>query len=103
MHGTFFQYSMFSGLNKSEIGSNADFFLPCYSIELNETFDFTWFNLNQFCSFQLFSRVRLFGTPWTTARQASLSITNSWSLLKLMSIVGCHLWGHTESDTTEAT
>ena len=47
MHGTFFQYSMFSGLNKSEIGSNADFFLPCYSIELNETFDFTWFNLIQ--------------------------------------------------------
>ena len=27
-------------------------------------------------------------TPWTTARQASLSITNSWSLLKLMSILG---------------
>ena len=33
-----------------------------------------------------FSRVRLFVTPWITARQASLSITNSWSLLKLMSI-----------------
>ena len=34
-----------------------------------------------------FSRsVRLFATPWTAARQASLSITNSWSLLKLMSI-----------------
>ena len=30
--------------------------------------------------------VRLFATPWTAARQASLSITNSWSLLKLMSI-----------------
>ena len=29
---------------------------------------------------------RLFATPWTTARQASLSITNSWSSLKLMSI-----------------
>ena len=28
----------------------------------------------------------LFATPWTAARQASLSITNSWSLLKLMSI-----------------
>ena len=27
-----------------------------------------------------------FATPWTAARQASLSITNSWSLLKLMSI-----------------
>jgi len=30
--------------------------------------------------------VRLFVTPWTAARQASLSIANSWSLLKLMSI-----------------
>ena len=33
-----------------------------------------------------FSLVRLFETPWTAAHQASLSITNSWSLLKLMSI-----------------
>ena len=33
-----------------------------------------------------FSRVQLFATPWTAARQASLSITNSWSLLRLMSI-----------------
>ena len=33
-----------------------------------------------------FSRVRLFATPWTAAHQASLSITNSWSLLKVMSI-----------------
>jgi len=40
----------------------------------------------QFCSVQLFSRVWLFATPWTVARQASLSITNSQSLLKLMSI-----------------
>ena len=32
------------------------------------------------------SRVQLFETPWTIARQASLSISNSWSLLKLMSI-----------------
>ena len=31
---------------------------------------------------QLLSRVRLFVTPWTAARQASLSITNSQSLLK---------------------
>ena len=32
------------------------------------------------------SRIRLFATPWTAPCQASLSITNSWSLLKLMSI-----------------
>ena len=35
---------------------------------------------------QSLSRVQLFATPWTTARQASLSITNSWSLPKLISI-----------------
>ena len=35
---------------------------------------------------QLFSRVRLFATQWTVTHQASLSITNSWSLLKLMPI-----------------
>ena len=34
----------------------------------------------------MLSRVQLFATPWTAARQASLSIINSWSLLKLMSI-----------------
>ena len=33
-----------------------------------------------------FSRVRRFAAPWTAAHQASLSITNSWSLLKLMSV-----------------
>ena len=37
-------------------------------------------------SVQSLSRVRLFATPWIAARQASLSITNSRSLLKLMSI-----------------
>ena len=36
----------------------------------------------QFSSVQLLSRVRLFATPWTAARQASLSITNSRSSLK---------------------
>ena len=40
----------------------------------------------QFSSVQSLSRVRLFATPWIAARQASLSITNSWSSLRLMSI-----------------
>ena len=40
----------------------------------------------QVSSVQLLSRVQLFETPWTAAHQASLSITNSQSLLKLMSI-----------------
>ena len=37
-------------------------------------------------SVQSLSCVQLFATPWTAARQASLSNTNSWNLLKLMSI-----------------
>ena len=41
---------------------------------------------NQLSSVQLLSRVQLFAIPWTAARQASLSITNSRSLLKLVSI-----------------
>ena len=50
-----------------------------------------WRREEAFCtpmisSVQSLSRVQLFATPWTAARQASLYITNSWSLLKLMSI-----------------
>ena len=44
-------------------------------------------SLDQFSSVQSLSRVQLFATPWTTAHQASLSITNSWSPPKPMSIV----------------
>ena len=40
----------------------------------------------EFSSVQSLSRVWLFVTPWITARQASLSITNSWSSLKFTSI-----------------
>ena len=39
-----------------------------------------------FSSVQLLSRVQLFVTPWTAAHQASLSISNSWSLLRLTSV-----------------
>ena len=42
--------------------------------------------MSQFSSAQSLSRVQLFATPWTAARQASLSITNSRSSLKLTSI-----------------
>ena len=41
---------------------------------------------HQFSSVQSLSHVQLSATPWTTAHQASLSVTNSRSLLKLMSI-----------------
>ena len=49
-------------------------------------------------SVQSLSHVQLFATPWTAARQASLSITNSWSSLRLTSIDS---WGCKELDMTE--
>ena len=48
----------------------------------------------QFRSVQSLSHVRLFATPWTAARQASLSITNSLSLLTLMSIKSVMPFNH---------
>ena len=55
-------------------------------------------NLVVFSSVQLFSHVRLFATPWTTAHQASLSITNSWGLLN-----SCPLgwWWHPTISSSE--
>ena len=47
---------------------------------------YPWGVSQSFQSVQSLSRVRLFATPWIAAHQASLSITNSQSLLKLMSI-----------------
>ena len=47
---------------------------------------FSHFPVVLFSSVELLSRVRLFVTPWTAAHQASLSITNSWSPPKPMSI-----------------
>ena len=47
---------------------------------------YIYFKYNIFSSVQLCSCVQLFVTPWTAARQASLSITDSQSLIKVMSI-----------------
>ena len=44
---------------------------------LNEKCNYSF--LNQFCSDQSLSDAQLFATPWTAARQASLSMTNSWA------------------------
>ena len=48
----------------------------------------------QFSSVQSLSPVPPFATPWTAALQASLFITNSWSLLKLMSIESTMPFSH---------
>ena len=47
-----------------------------------------WYDVKwcAFSSVQLIRHVQLLATPWTAACQASLSITNSWSLVKLMSV-----------------
>ena len=59
----------------------------------NFTFTFTFTKL-QFSSVQSLTRVQLFATPWITACQASLSITNSRSLFKLMSIESVMPFSH---------
>ena len=72
------------------------FFLPSPSIMmLTHIIHLTIFYNNVICvcytpvlnltSVQSLSPVQLFATPWTAAHQASLSITNSWNLLRLMS------------------
>ena len=48
----------------------------------------------QFSSVQSLSHVRLFASPWTAARQTSLSITNTWSSLKFTSIESEMLSSH---------
>ena len=58
---------------------------------LSETINQDDLPIIQFSSIQSFSRVQLFVTPWTAACQASLSIPNSQSLPKLMSVeTWCH-------------
>ena len=56
--------------------------MQTYAIYIN-TYKMIFYSIS---SVQSFSHIQLFGTPWTVVRQASLSITNSQSLLKLMSI-----------------
>ena len=54
----------------------------------------TWWGRWMFSSVQTLNRVRLCATPWTAAHQASLAITNSWSLVKPMSIESVMLSNH---------
>ena len=55
---------------------------------------YLFYRLVQFSSLHLLSRVQLFVTPWTAACQASLSITSSWSLVKIMSVKSVMLSNH---------
>ena len=62
-------------------------FAVCFFIVISDGYiSKNWNKCVWFSSIQSLSHVQFFVTPWTAARQASLSITNSWSLLKLMCI-----------------
>ena len=65
---------------------SAVFMLYCFQSHTTFTLQLLYIASVQFNSVQSLSRVWLLATPWTAAHQASLSITNSWSSLKLMSI-----------------
>ena len=69
---------MSSGLAFTKANTHAQVLMEGYHI----TFMFCYQYIS---SFQLLNCVQLVATPWTAACQASMSITNSWSLLKLMS------------------
>ena len=75
----------------------------CYDLQLIQSFSSItvhckhmgyWFKVPRSSSVQSLNRVRLFANPWITARQASLSITNSRSSLRLTSIQSVTLSSH---------
>ena len=68
------------------ISSVCYYFLIIVKTVLKPSYPQSHFSSVQFSSVQLLSRVRLFAPLWMAACQASLFITNSWSLLRLVSI-----------------
>ena len=68
-------------ITKSNISTSDNIYVGWLGVHMGIREELTFLS-----SVQLLSHVWLFVTPWTAARQASLSITNSWSLPTLMSI-----------------
>jgi len=78
------QCSLHHRVDSSWLGCQGD---PLTCILILIYLELTWYEVYyHFSSVQLLSRVRLFAIPWIAARQASLSITISWSSLRLTSI-----------------
>ena len=98
---SFFECWVLSQLSYSPLSLSSSLFIVCHKggvICISEVIDISPGNLNSsLCFFQpsvLLSHVQLLVTPWTAAHQASLSITNFQSLLKLMSIESVMLSNH---------
>ena len=66
----------------ADCGSDHELLIAKFRLKLKKM----WKTIRPFSSVQSLSHVQLFATPWIPAHQASLSITNSWSSFKLMSI-----------------
>ena len=79
----FIHLIVFGSLGRFFISPPEPWFLHLWNGSRNRT---SYKSLRGSVVVQLLTCVRLFVTPWTAARQASLSFTISWSLLKLMSI-----------------
>ena len=77
-------------INLTVLPSNITITLPFWEMGIIKFSGYLQFS----SSVQSLSHVLLFVTPWTAARQASLYITSSWSLLKLMSIESVMLSNH---------
>ena len=76
-----------AGSNPKKLTLNSASFLKhCAAFQSRQRLRLDLNTLVQFSSVQSLSRVRLFATPWIAAHQASLSITNSRSSLRFMSI-----------------
>ena len=73
-------------VNQKDLLYRELYLTSCNKLEWKKIYIYTHLYIYPFSSVQSLSRVWLFVTPWIAAPQASLSITNSWTSLKLMSI-----------------
>ena len=78
--------SLYSKFSKLILNHTTWIFFFFFQTRIHEGFYILFDCPVQFSSVQSLSHVRLFVTPWIAARQASLSITNSWSSLRLTSV-----------------
>ena len=100
IRGTSWPVQLYPELQMMNLNTETSCFWLCHHLSLLSAFchfSRVWFCTTlccQFSSVQSLSRVRLFATPWITAHQASLSITNSQSSLRITSIESMMPFSH---------